>query len=265
MHRLPSFAFPAWAATDAEADAAPEIVVTGARDPAAISSATKTPTPLRDIPQSVSVVTREQIDDQGLRSMGDLLRAVPGATVSLGEGNRDQILLRGNGSTADFFVDGLRDDVQYYRGLYNLERVEVLKGPNAMIFGRGGGGGVVNRVTKRPEANPFVRGEASLDGEGAWSGALDVDQPLGGPIFARLNATYEHLASFRDRYGGRWIGINPTIASCRTTPRESISPTNMTATAASPTGACPRPGRAASPIPRRRWQASHAPSSARPG
>ena len=78
-----------------------------------------------------------------------MLRAVPGASVAAGEGHRDQIVLRGqNSSTADFFVDGLRDDVQYYRGLYNLDRVEVLKGPNAMIFGRGGGGGIVNRVTK---------------------------------------------------------------------------------------------------------------------
>ena len=67
-----------------------------------------------------------------------------------GEGNRDQIVLRGNSSTADFFVDGVRDDVQYFRDFYNVDRVEVLKGPNAMIFGRGGGGGMVNRVLKRP-------------------------------------------------------------------------------------------------------------------
>ena len=74
-----------------------------------------------------------------MRSIADVLRYVPGAVISQGEGHRDQIILRGNNSTADFFVDGLRDDVQYYRGLYNAERIEVLKGPNAMIFGRGGG------------------------------------------------------------------------------------------------------------------------------
>jgi catecholate siderophore receptor len=193
----------------------PEIVVTGTRSPYstdAISSATKTPTDLRDAPQSVSIVTGQQIRDQGLRSVGDLLRYVPGASVSLGEGNRDQIVLRGNGSTADFFVDGLRDDVQYYRGLYNLERVEVLKGPNAMIFGRGGGGGIVNRVTKRPEANAFARADLSLDQEGAGWGAVDVNLPLGGHVFGRLNAVYERLDNFRDVYGGHRIGINPTLA-----------------------------------------------------
>ena len=75
---------------------------------------------------------------------------MPGASYGSGEGNRDQIVLRGNSSTADFFVDGVRDDVQYFRDFYNVDRVEVLKGPNAMIFGRGGGGGIVNRVLKRP-------------------------------------------------------------------------------------------------------------------
>ena len=73
--------------------------------------------------------------------MADVLRYVPGATVGQGEGNRDQITLRGQNTTADFFIDGVRDDVQYYRSLYNIERVEILKGPFALIFGRGGSGG----------------------------------------------------------------------------------------------------------------------------
>jgi catecholate siderophore receptor len=203
------------AAAEAAPNSGPEIVVTGTRDSYrvdAVSAATRTPTDLKDVPQAVSIVTEQQIDDQALHSIGDLLRYVPGAVVSLGEGNRDQIALRGNGSTADFFVDGLRDDVQYYRGLYNLERVEVLKGPNAMIFGRGGGGGVVNRVTKRPEAKPFARGDLSLDQEGAGWAAIDLDRPLGGALLGRLNAVYERLDNFRDVYGGRRIGINPTVA-----------------------------------------------------
>lgn len=202
-------------AAETAAEAEPAIVVTGTREgysAGLIISATKTPTDPRDVPQAISIVTSQQIEDQGFRSMGDLLRYVPGATVSLGEGNRDQIVLRGNGSTADFFVDGLRDDVQYYRGLYNLERVEVLKGPNAMIFGRGGGGGIVNRVTKRPEARSFTGLEATVDQNGAGWLAADLNRPLGGIVLGRVNAVYENLASFRDVYGGRWIGINPTIA-----------------------------------------------------
>ena len=122
------------------------------------SSATKTPTPLRDVPQSVTVVTEELIQDQMMMSIGDVVRYVPGMTAHQGENNRDQVIIRGNSSSADFFVNGVRDDVQYYRDLYNLERVEALKGPNAMIFGRGGGGGVINRVTKEAGFQPVARG-----------------------------------------------------------------------------------------------------------
>src|SRR3954469_14205901 len=165
----------------AEVEAAP-IVVTGARDAYTVretGSATRTPTELKDVPQAVSIVTSEQIDDQALRSIGEVMRYVPGAVISQGEGHRDQIILRGNSSTADFFVDGLRDDVQYYRGLYNLERVEILKGPNAMIFGRGGGGGIVNRVIKRPGARAFARADLSADSEGAGFADIDLNRPLG--------------------------------------------------------------------------------------
>ena len=78
------------------------------------------------------------IDDQAMRGIADVLRYVPGTTAAQGEGNRDQIVIRGNNTTADFFVDGIRDDAQIFRDLYNLERVEVLKGPAGMVFGRGG-------------------------------------------------------------------------------------------------------------------------------
>ncbi|HEY0413576.1 MAG TPA: TonB-dependent siderophore receptor [Allosphingosinicella sp.] len=203
------------AALDAAYDEADPIVVTGSRETYSVgqtSTATRTPTDLIDVPQAVSIVTERQIDDQALQSIADVLRYVPGAVISQGEGHRDQIILRGNSSTADFFVDGLRDDVQYYRGLYNLERVEVLKGPNAMIFGRGGGGGIVNRVTKRPEARRFAHADASADGWGAWNVQADLDAPLGEGMLARLNATYEAFANHRDFYEGRRLGLNPTLA-----------------------------------------------------
>ena len=135
--------------------------VTGYQVPV-ISSATRTPTPLRDVPQAVTVVTQELIRDQLMMSIGDVVRYVPGMTSHQGENNRDQIIVRGNSSSADFFVNGVRDDVQYYRDIYNVDRVEALKGPNAMIFGRGGAGGVVNRVMKQAEFQPvravFVQG-----------------------------------------------------------------------------------------------------------
>src|SRR5580765_656493 len=118
------------------------------------STATKTDTPLREVPASVTVVPSSVIKDQAMQSMGDVFRYVPGVMMHQGEGNRDQIVIRGTSSTADFYVDGVRDDAQVFRDLYNLERVEVLKGPAGMVFGRGGAGGVVNRVTKKPTIDP---------------------------------------------------------------------------------------------------------------
>ncbi|QDP19257.1 TonB-dependent receptor [Sphingomonas xanthus] len=192
-----------------------DIIVIGERGVYGVTStstATKTDTPLEDVPQSISVITAQQIADQSLRSVGDVLRYVPGTLGAQGEGHRDQIVLRGNNSTADFFVDGFRDDVQYYRGLYNLERVEVLKGPNAMIFGRGGGGGVVNRVSKRATDGHFARGAVSADLEGAWYVEGDANMPLGRVIDGRVNGVYEEFDNFRDVYEGHRFALNPTIA-----------------------------------------------------
>jgi catecholate siderophore receptor len=175
-------------------------------------SATKTLTPLSDVPQSVSVIDREQVRDRMLTSIGDLVNYVPGVTAIQGENNRDQLVIRGNSTSADFFLNGVRDDVQYYRDLYNLESVEVLKGPNSLAFGRGGAGGVVNRVTK--EAGPAPLYEISLDGGsfGAKRVAIDFDQPLSGVLAFRLNGVYENSGSFRDYVNLRRWGINPTIS-----------------------------------------------------
>jgi catecholate siderophore receptor len=212
-----ALASPALAADDGTvkmAELQDPIVVIGERgsyDAKDTRTATKTDTPLKDVPQAVSVVTAQQIADQGMKSIGDVLRAVPGATVASGEGHRDQILLRGQNTTADFFVDGIRDDVQYYRGLYNLDRVEVLKGPNAMIFGRGGGGGIVNRVAKKAYGSRFAAGSVSVDTHGAWGVDADLGTPIAYGLSGRLNAAYEEFDSFRDHVDGHRIGINPTI------------------------------------------------------
>jgi catecholate siderophore receptor len=176
-------------------------------------TATKTDTPLLDVPQSVSVVTRAQLDDQALYSLGEVLRYVPGVTVGQGEGNRDQVTLRGQNTTADFFLDGVRDDVQYFRGLYNLERVEILKGPYALIFGRGGGGGIVNRVQKSPSlTSRFLDARASANSFGAHDLSLDMNLPVSGAAAFRVNAVYEGLASHRDYYEGERFAVNPYLA-----------------------------------------------------
>jgi catecholate siderophore receptor len=176
-----------------------------------ITSATKTPTPLRDVPQAVTVVTQKLIRDQLMMSIGDVVRYVPGITQHQGENNRDQIIVRGNSSSADFFVNGVRDDVQYYRDLYNVDRVEALKGPNAMIFGRGGAGGVVNRVMKEAVFYP-VR-DLSLQG-GMYGNkrlSADIDQPLAERFAFRVNGMFEDSNSFRDVVGLKRYGVTPTV------------------------------------------------------
>ena len=112
-------------------------------------TALKTPVPVLDVPQTVTIVTDDDIRSQGLREIGDIVRYTPGVNTSQGEGHRDAVVFRGVRSTADFYLDGVRDDVQYYRSLYNVEQVEILRGPNALLFGRGGTGGIINRVTKK--------------------------------------------------------------------------------------------------------------------
>ncbi len=175
-------------------------------------TATRTDTALIDVPQSVSVVTRDLIQDQSMQGLMDVARYVPGAGMAQGEGNRDTVILRGNSSTSDFFLDGVRDDVEYYRDLYNLDRVEILKGPNAMIFGRGGAGGVVNRVSRQANWQP-VR-EVSLQG-GSWDGkraTFDVGDAIGEAMAARITGVYEDSASYRDGFGLERKGVNPTFA-----------------------------------------------------
>lgn len=178
----------------------------------AISSATRTLTQLRDLPQSVTIVTQQLMKDQLMLSIGDVVRYVPGVTAHQGENNRDQVIIRGNNSSADFFLNGVRDDVQYYRDLYNVDRVEVLKGPNAMIFGRGGGGGVVNRVAKEAGATPMR--EVTIEG-GSFANrrfAADLDQPFGNRVAFRLNGVYENSDSFRKFVNLERFGLNPTVS-----------------------------------------------------
>ncbi|MEL6285493.1 MAG: TonB-dependent siderophore receptor [Pseudomonadota bacterium] len=175
-------------------------------------SGIKTQTPIIDVPQSLSIVTSGKIIEQGFTDIGDILRYTPGASIGQGEGHRDQITIRGQNTTADFFIDGLRDDVQYFRPLYNLDQVEILRGANAMIFGRGGGGGVINRVTKRPDLDGDLTAlTLSADTFGEISGAIDYNTRISGTTAFRLTAFAESLDNHRDQFDGDRFAINPTF------------------------------------------------------
>lgn len=175
-------------------------------------SATRTDTPLRDTPQSIGIVMRDVIADQSMQSMGDVVRYIPGITMGQGEGHRDAPTIRGNSTTSDFFVDGVRDDVQYFRDLYNVERVEALKGSNAMVFGRGGSGGVINRVTKEAQWARIRDVSAARGSFEHRRSTVDIGQPLGDRVAVRFNGMYENSAGFRDEMALDRFALNPTFA-----------------------------------------------------
>ncbi len=190
------------------------VIVQGERGPYGVertSTATRTDTEIKDIAQALTVITEDQIEDQQLRSIADILTFVPGAMPGTGEANRDQFTLRGNNTTADLFRDGIRDDVQYFRDLYNVSRVEVIKGPNAMIFGRGGGGGIVNRVTKSSSLGTHRELAILGDSEGGYRITADLDHPLANNVGVRLNGMYEDGESFRRHVEMERYGFNPTV------------------------------------------------------
>lgn len=176
-----------------------------------VSSSLKAPTLLQDVPQSVSVIPREVIRDQSMQSMADVVRYIPGITMAQGEGHRDAPVIRGNATTADFYVNGVRDDVQYYRDLYNVDRVEAVKGANALTFGRGGGGGVINRVTKQAEFQPIR--EISLQGGtfGNKRFSADAGHSFRDKVAVRLNGMYENSNSFRHEVNVERFGVAPSV------------------------------------------------------
>ena len=172
----------------------------------------KPPVPILDVPQSVSVITDEEIKNQGFREIGDIIRYSPGVNTSQGEGHRDAVVFRGVRSTADFYQDGVRDDVQYYRSLYNVEQLEILRGPNALLFGRGGTGGLINRVSKKAEiGEAFGSFDFGADSFGATDLAVDANFTTSDTTAVRLNLHTDQLANHRDFYEGERYGINPTV------------------------------------------------------
>ncbi len=193
-----------------------EVTVHAAKDegysPAASSTATKGSAPLRDIPQTVNVVPQQLLRDRGAKSMQDALRNVPGVAFSSGDGQRDQVVIRGFSAISDQFIDGVRDDALYFRDLSNIERIEVLKGPAAVLYGRGSSGGLINRVTKKPRFDE-TSGELAL-GLGSHSHKrveADVNTPVGTSMAFRLNAAAEDSGSYRDQQFIKRHSIAPSL------------------------------------------------------
>ena len=175
-------------------------------------SALKTPVPILNVPQTVSIITDEEILTNGFSNIEDIIRFVPGVASSQGEGHRDAIVIRGIRSTADFYQDGIRDDVQYFRSLYNVDQLEILRGPNALLFGRGGTGGIVNRVTKKAVTSEnFTHMNLGLNTFGATDLAIDSNLILSINSGLRINLHTDQLENHRDYFFGNRMGINPSL------------------------------------------------------
>ena len=204
---LAAFSFPlmqqaAFAQTTPAEATLPAVTVQGnepSYNPTTATSATKINAPLRDIPQTVNVITQELMRDKGVRSMEDAVKSVPGVGLSHGDGQRDQVTIRGFSAIGDQFVDGIRDDALYFRDMSNVEQVEVVKGPASVLYGRGSSGGLINRVTKKPGMD---KNEAMLQ-VGSWNqrrGEFDLARNYeeSGVAF-RVTGAVERADSYRDQ------------------------------------------------------------------
>ncbi len=174
-------------------------------------TALKVEAPLKDVPQSVAVVTEAVLQDQGARSMEDALRNVSGVGFSNGDGQRDQVSIRGFSAIGDQFVDGLRDDALYFRDLSNVARVEVLKGPAGVLFGRGSSGGVINRVTKQADGERVRAVELRGGAFDQKRASLDMGDALGGRFAWRLTGAVEDSGGFRDQAYLKREALTPNL------------------------------------------------------
>lgn len=201
-HQFSAPAFAQSKETDADL---PEVSVKSRREPAptynppTAVSATKIEAPLRDIPHTVNVVPQSLLRDQGVRSMQDVMKSVPGIGLSHGDGQRDQVTIRGFTAIADQFIDGLRDDAMYFRDLSNIEQVEVIKGPASVLYGRGSSGGLINRISKKPgiDSNEV---SAQFGSHGQRRGEFDLarsDADSG--VAFRVTGAVERADSYRDQ------------------------------------------------------------------
>ncbi|WP_166726915.1 TonB-dependent receptor [Crenobacter cavernae] len=159
-------------------------------------AATRIPMELKDVPQTVNVVNQALIRDQNATSFQDALANVVGIGQSVGDGQRDQITIRGFSAITDQFVDGVRDDSLYFRDLSNVERIEVLKGPASVLYGRGSAGGLINRVTKKPTLAPVQTLGFQFDEFGQKRAEIDLGA-AGETAQFRVTGAYEDSEGFR--------------------------------------------------------------------
>ncbi|HMI76002.1 MAG TPA: TonB-dependent siderophore receptor [Steroidobacteraceae bacterium] len=186
-----------------------EVVVTGHPSIGAYT------TSLQDTAQNVTVVPQELLIEQAASTVQDALKNVPGITLNAGEGGThgDNINLRGFAASDDFFLDGLRDTGFYTRDSFNLEGIEVYKGPASTLFGRGSTGGVVNQVSKTPQLQDFARGSLVGGTNSELRGTADFNYKFADSAAFRVNAMgLKSEVADRDFVDNRRWGVAPSLA-----------------------------------------------------
>jgi len=182
------------------------------------SSLHKLTEPLRDTPQTITVIPKQIMQDQGVTTLRDALRNVTGISLNAGEASRqgDSLTIRGFTASNDIYLDGMNDFGSYYRDPFNLEQIEVLTGPSSVLFGRGSTGGVVNQSSKTPFLDSYKAGTLSLGTDMTKRVTADVNTPLDGfgPGAAfRINLmAHNSEVTDRDHAENSRFGIAPTIA-----------------------------------------------------
>ncbi len=176
-------------------------------------SGTKTDVEWLDVPQAVSVVTKTEMQDRGAVRLVDALDGVAGVNNTLGEGSRDQFMIRGFDSLNDMYRDGMREDgtLQSYRSLANVERVEIVKGPAGALYGRGSAGGIINLVTKRANGDNFTHVKGSVGSNSQYVGQVDSSMAFSDKVNGRINLEYRQADSYVDHVDSNDFFIAPTI------------------------------------------------------
>jgi catecholate siderophore receptor len=210
------------AATSPEPTAAeelPEVEVTGTEGGynAESLSLPQFQEPLLTTPRSAAVVTKQLMQDQDTTSLRDALRNVSGISIGAGEGSYqgDNFSIRGFPARSDIYLDGMNDFGSYNRDPFNIEEIEVLKGPSSVEFGRGSSGGVVNQESKDPELEGFTAGSATYGTDNEQRGTLDFDQPIpllqGSAFRLNLMGQQSNVTDRDDAEFQRW-GIAPALS-----------------------------------------------------
>ena len=175
-----------------------------------VATATRTNTPAKLVPQAIDSVKASELTAFGQPTLSEALTGIPGVNAS-GDTRFDGVNIRGFSASNDFYLDGFRDDMQYTRDLGNTERVEVLKGPAAVLYGRGSTGGIVNRVSKKPQKGLESSVSAQVGSFDSRRLAADLNGEAGEQVQVRLNLAQEDKDSFRNGVTSKRTLLAPSV------------------------------------------------------